>query len=349
MEQKNIMKENLEDRYIMDNVRLFDDTPEIWDRYIENHQDSTLYHLFAWGLILEEALGHKRFYIAAYQNSELNGILPLILVKSKLFGSGLISMPFLNYGGVCANNYDTASLMYIKAINLARENKVDYLELRNIKKPNGGYPLKFTKAAYVLSLADDEEVVFKNLRKQTRNRIRKAIQQGIKVEVGHHLLNDFYVGFSIAMKEHGTPVLGLKFFYKVLEYFGDKVQFYVAYYNGQIAGAKLTITHKDISYQIWGGYPKSYRNLQANYLLSWKVVNNAINLGLKYCDFGRSDIKSGPADFKRRRRLRPPRRSSREHHRPADVRAPHRSVQSGQLFDPRQSTTRDGRPTAAQR
>ncbi|RKX19033.1 MAG: FemAB family PEP-CTERM system-associated protein [Candidatus Zixiibacteriota bacterium] len=281
-------------------IRLFDDTPEIWDNYVTAHKDSTLYHLFAWGNVMEEAFGHKKLYLGAYLYNKLVGILPLILVKSKLFGSCLTSMPFLNYGGVCTNHKEAVKLLYVKAVELAKANNVDYLEIRNLQKPSTTvYKTKLEKATFILALCDNEKDMLKVFRKQTRNRIRKAEKYGLRVENGACLSDDFYEAFSVAMKEHGTPVLGQKFFRTVLKYFGEMTGFYVAYKDKHIIGSKLTISFKDTVYQIWGGYPQKYRYLQANYLLSWEVVKQAIKKKYRYCDFGRSNISSGPADFKR--------------------------------------------------
>lgn len=234
-------------------IRLFDDSPEVWDKYVIGHENSTLYHLFAWGKVLEEALGHKRLYLAAYLNAKLIGIFPLMLVKSRLFGSALISLPFLNYGGVCADSEEATCLLYQRAISLAKENRVDYFQIRNIYQSGEVFPTSLDKATFILRLSDCEEDMFKSFRKQTKNRIRKALEHRLKVERGHKLLHDFYSAFSIAMKEHGTPVLGLKFFHKVLEHFGNQTEFYVAYQDKQVVGSKLTISFKDTVYQIWGG------------------------------------------------------------------------------------------------
>jgi len=208
-------------------------------------------------------------------------------------------MPFLNYGGVCADSDGISRQLFDAAIELAREHDVSYIELRNTVQPSGNYPVKTDKATFILSLLESEEVAMKALRKATRNRLRKMRQYDMQVERGVDLLNSFYHGFAIAMKEHGTPVLPKRFFKEVVEQFGDMAKFYIAVKNGNNAGSKLTITYQDTVYQIWGGYPKEYRHLFGSYLLSWEVICDAISNGLKYSDFGRSNIGSGPADFKR--------------------------------------------------
>ncbi|MDZ4722489.1 MAG: FemAB family PEP-CTERM system-associated protein [candidate division Zixibacteria bacterium] len=270
-----------------------------WDAFVIQSETATLYHLFVWRDILEKSLGHTTRNLAVTQNGEIVGILPLTHCRSRIFGDSLISMPFLNYGGVSANSQGAADVLYDNAIALAKELKVNHLEFRNCLPVRDSHPVKLEKCTFLLPLAETEEATFAAFRKATRNRIRKVDEHGLRVERGQNILNDFYRGFAIAMKEHGTPVLPKSFFEEVLKAFGEKAAMYVAFKDNNIAGCKLTISWKDTLFQIWGGYPKAYRALLANYLLSWEATQDAIRGGLALCDFGRSNKESGPADFKR--------------------------------------------------
>lgn len=271
-----------------------------WDQFVTANPAATLYHLWCWGEILHEALGHAPTRLAAVAGNELQGILPLTHVQSRLFGSSLISMPFLNYGGVVATTDLARERLYEQAIAIARDHQVSFLELRNTQPVTGTHPVKLEKATFIMPLTDDEETTMATLRKATRNRLRKMDEYNLEIRRGGmDILDDFYTGFSIAMKEHGTPVLPRQFFRSVITHFGDQAEFYVACQNGKIAGAKLTIVFRDTLYSIWGGYPKEFRNTLANYLLSWEAARQAIQKKIKFVDFGRSNIESGPADFKR--------------------------------------------------
>lgn len=280
-------------------VRFYEGHGQEWDAYVERNPEATLYHLYAWRHVLKESLGHDSFYLAAYAHDQIVGILPLTLVKSRLFGTSLSSMPFLNYGGVCAENLASSDALYAKAVELAKQHQVKYLELRNCRQPHASNPLRLEKATFILPLADTEEQTFAAFRKATRNRIRKVDEHGLTLQRGQEILDEFYAGFAIAMKEHGTPVLPKSFFESVLKHFGEMVTFYVAAKDGDPAGVKLTIVWRDTMYQIWGGYPNKHKARLANYLLSWEATRDAVKAGLKQCDFGRSTKESGPAEFKR--------------------------------------------------
>ena len=71
-----------------------------WDDFVTKHPDSTFCHLHGWSRVFEDALGHECAYLTAVNElGETQGILPLVRVRSVLFGHHLVSMPFLNYGG----------------------------------------------------------------------------------------------------------------------------------------------------------------------------------------------------------------------------------------------------------
>lgn len=73
--------------------------PEEWDSVVRASSDWTHFHLYGWKAVMDGALGHDSLYLEARDGSELVGVLPIVRVKSRIFGHFLVSMPFLNYGG----------------------------------------------------------------------------------------------------------------------------------------------------------------------------------------------------------------------------------------------------------
>src|SRR5207253_1709469 len=78
------------------------DVDKSWDRFVESHPRATVAHLSAWGQIAREVYGHEPVYLRAEEDGEIRGVLPLVLISGRLFGRRLVSMPFLDYGGVLA-------------------------------------------------------------------------------------------------------------------------------------------------------------------------------------------------------------------------------------------------------
>src|SRR5690606_26517638 len=77
-----------------------------WDAYLARCASASFYHLHDWKAVNAEALGHRSFYLAARRAGAITGVLPLTLVSSRLFGKILCSLPFVNFGGPCADDGD---------------------------------------------------------------------------------------------------------------------------------------------------------------------------------------------------------------------------------------------------
>ena len=68
-----------------------------WDGWVRAQEAWTPYHLYGWRRVIEDVHGHECIYLGARgQEEELRGILPLVRVRSTVFGHFLVSMPFLN-------------------------------------------------------------------------------------------------------------------------------------------------------------------------------------------------------------------------------------------------------------
>src|SRR4051812_24736514 len=70
-----------------------------WNDFARRQPGYTHYHRYEWRSVMERVLGHQCMYRVARGEHGIEGVLPLVRVKSALFGHYLMSMPFLNYGG----------------------------------------------------------------------------------------------------------------------------------------------------------------------------------------------------------------------------------------------------------
>src|SRR5262252_9155433 len=84
-----------------------DDESIAWDHYVLNHSLASGYQLIGWRRVVQRAFGHRTYYLMARdEHGQVLGVLPLVFVASRLFGRTLVSMPFVNYGGVLADHVD---------------------------------------------------------------------------------------------------------------------------------------------------------------------------------------------------------------------------------------------------
>src|SRR6476469_3014713 len=71
-----------------------------WDDFVRGQPGWTHFHLHGWRTVIEREFGHECVYLVARDAAGvIAAVLPLVRVKSIVFGHYLVSMPFLNYGG----------------------------------------------------------------------------------------------------------------------------------------------------------------------------------------------------------------------------------------------------------
>ena len=85
-----------------------------------------------WLPVLARGLDHRMYCLEATRNGQTCGLLALAYVRSWLFGRFLVSLPYLNYGGVVADDPPAANALIDQAVVMADQLQVRYLELRHV-------------------------------------------------------------------------------------------------------------------------------------------------------------------------------------------------------------------------
>src|SRR5262245_20522197 len=63
-----------------------------WDAFVRSHQNGSAFHLTAWQRTIERTFGHTPHHLAAIRSDgTIAGVLPLFLVRSRIFGRVLVS------------------------------------------------------------------------------------------------------------------------------------------------------------------------------------------------------------------------------------------------------------------
>src|SRR5205809_5817897 len=84
--------------------------------YICKDRPTPLSRYPAWLSVLRQGLRCTPYCLEAVQDDQTCGVLPLAYVKSMLFGRFLVSLPYLNSGGVVAENEAIAGRLIGRAV-----------------------------------------------------------------------------------------------------------------------------------------------------------------------------------------------------------------------------------------
>lgn len=281
-------------------VRPLAEAGDDWLRYLNEDPSADICHHHVWGPIFAETFGYDSILVAHRDQGRIGGGVPIILFDQPITGRAMISMPYLNYGGVLGRTSEI-KLEIVKACrDIAAKFDAEYLELRHAGwtlGPAADQTIS-NRVTFRLNVDRPADEIFNDLKKQLRTRLRKAADQGLEPYRGRDRLNDFYHLFARAMREHGTPVMPRRFFTNVLNHLGDHAQFMLAYKDGRPVGGKLLLTFKNRATMTWGCYPDRYKHLLANYYLTWELIQNLAGGPVKIIDFGRSAPDSGGYIYK---------------------------------------------------
>jgi FemAB-related protein (PEP-CTERM system-associated) len=267
-----------------------------WDDFVRSVPDASGYLAWSWRQVFDRAFGHECVYLIARRGGDVHGVLPLVHIKSALFGRTLTSLPFLNYGGVLASDEEAGKALVEAAAGQARLRRCRHVELRHVARQFPTLPCRQHKVTMLLRLAGVE---WSSLDKKVRNQIRKAEKSELVAESGGvELLDDFYTVFARNMRDLGTPVYARAFFREVLETFPSQARLHVARLGTIPVAAGLTVRSRDRLEIPWASSVRDYNSLCPNHLLYWTVIQYAIAAGCDVFDFGRSTPDEGTFKFK---------------------------------------------------
>jgi FemAB-related protein (PEP-CTERM system-associated) len=256
----------------------------------------------AWPLVLQRSLGHTPYVLEAVREGKTQGFLPLAYVRSLLFGRFLVSLPYLNYGGVLAGDDQAAGLLIDRAIDLAGRLRVRYLELRQETAANhpGLARGRTDKVHMRLALPGSPGKLWDQIPSKVRSQVRKGVKNDLAVEWGgHDLLPAFHAVFSHNMRDLGTPSYGKKFFAEILSQFPGRCEICVVRAGRLPVAAGLLLHGWGVTEVPSASSLRRHNPTCANMLLYWKLLERAAERGQEEFDFGRSSLDSSTFRFKK--------------------------------------------------
>ncbi|MCI0337024.1 MAG: FemAB family PEP-CTERM system-associated protein [Acidobacteria bacterium] len=279
-----------------------------WDRYVKRAPAATFCHQSGWMDVVERTWHYRSLSLFAERKEEIIGVLPLFHVKSRWFGSMLVSTPNAVYGGAVADDAGISRALVLAAQELALELDVDYLELRDTgltedKLPDEKFRRRDLYVTFEHPIDSDEEgqeSLMKSFPRDIRRMIRQGAKHGLSSEFGREeLLDDFYDVYAVSVRNLGTPVYPKRLFAEFLRRFPNECDILVIRQAKRIAGGVMSFYFRDTVLPYFGGaYPEFYRTGVNNYMY-WELMRSAATRGYRVFDFGRSKRGTGAYEFKR--------------------------------------------------
>ncbi|MGH7007805.1 MAG: FemAB family XrtA/PEP-CTERM system-associated protein [Stellaceae bacterium] len=272
-----------------------------WENYVERAPQATFFHRLGWRQIIERTLGHATRYRCAWRGGRLVGFLPLMHVKSRLFGDALISTAFTTGGGIVADDNMAAQALADDDAELGQRFAVDFVELRqSVPLPIGTAWHAKTELyfGFERALAVNDADNLKAIPRKKRADLRKAIDDRRLVTDTDAPVETFFGIYAESLRNLGTPVLPLRFYRAIKATFGDAVEISTVAGPDGPAAALMSFYFKDRVLPYYGGAVPAARRLHAYDLMYWAQMQRAAARGARLFDFGRSKRGTGSFDYK---------------------------------------------------
>lgn len=268
------------------------------EAFLARHPGATPFHRPCWLRAIEEGCGQRGHYLVAEAFGTVTGILPLTEMRSRLFGSALVSAGFAVGGGILAGDAASAERLAARAIALADELGCPSVELRGGDLPQGWERREGTYAGFARALPQGDEEILKSIPRKQRAEVRRALGFGLEIETGRGL-DAHYRVYAESVRNLGTPVFPRRLFEAVLAAFGADADILTVRSGGAPVASVLSLYRAGTVYPYWGGGTVAARGLRANELMYYALMRHAAERGCTRFDFGRSKLGTGAFAFKK--------------------------------------------------
>jgi len=270
-----------------------------WDTFVEACPDATFFHHSAWQGLIERVFGHRTHYLLAERANQIVGVLPLVEVKSLLFGHSVTSLPFAVYGGCASTDSEAIAALHRAADELAAESGASHLELRNRSRREPAWPEQDLYVTFRKPIEADAEANLNAIPRKQRAMVRKGIKNGLTSEIDS-TIDRFFDLYADNMHRHGTPPFPKRWFAELKRAFGDRCEALIILdASGTAVSGVLSFYFRDEVLPYYAGDTVAARDLAANDFKYWELMRRACERGLKVFDYGRSKRGTGSFDFKK--------------------------------------------------
>ena len=284
---------------------------ERWDSFVQNHPYGTIYQHSSWMKVLALTYQHTKPLCFAIedQNGNIHAAIPCFIVKSKLTGIRIVSLPFSSYCDPLVDDKKDLVKLLDCIIKEAEDISALYYELRAFKNQDIVEDDRLKAHNYhkihILNLEDGFEKIKRGFPKDIIYSQRKAVKSGVTVRKGcsEQDLKQFYFMHVTTRKRQGFPIQPYGFLKNMwyIMYPRGYFTLLLAELNKKVIAGHILFKFKDVTSSEIGAYFPKYLTVRPNHFLFWTSIEMACSEGYHYFDFGKSPSDNkGLLDFKRR-------------------------------------------------
>jgi FemAB-related protein (PEP-CTERM system-associated) len=269
-----------------------------WDTFVGAHPAGTFFHRPAWARVIGAAFGHRCHYTLAEQDGAVVGVLPLVHVRTRLFGNTLVSTPFCVYGGPLAIDRAVADALDAEAEALRSRLGATAVELRERAEVVCDWQVRpDLYVTFRKPIAGDDDRNMKAIPRKQRAMVRKGIQNGL-TSVCNRDVAPLHRVYAESVRNLGTPVFSRRYFEILSKTFSDCSDIVTVMDDERPIASVMNFYFRDEVLPYYGGGTAEARQRAGNDFMYWEVMRRAAGRGCRLFDFGRSKLGTGAFTFK---------------------------------------------------
>lgn len=286
----------------MEITKLDEFNEKYWKVFVKKNPDGKIQHTIKWKKAVEESYKNcEPYYYIGIEKKNTKFIAPFFLIRSKIFGNRLISLPFLDNGGflgkISPPELSILKKRIIKDLNQANIKNIE-IRLNSLMKgfkeldyflKKEGFEKNVSKQQYILKLENVNDY-FKKLSRNTKRMIKIAKKEKLKIrDIDISNLNGMYSLYFKKMKNFGTPQHSKTFFINLWKNLYPKnIKAMGCYKENKLIGCMICYLEKKYVYYIYSfsSLKKEYLKMRPNEFLYWKFIKWSIENDYQWFDFG---------------------------------------------------------------
>jgi hypothetical protein len=283
----------------------------LWEKYVDEHPNSTIYHTLEWLKIIEKETGQRVLkLICTDSNDNIQGLFPLQYTKGFYFRFGgipgtkrLSSLPRTPIGGPLTSASKVTNLLINNALDIVLSESDCLLQIKSFDPYINDRIVTlhrfFWREFYIKEIPDyPNEIRYGKSKNHAKIKwaVNKAQQNNVIYSIAQSEddLKKWYLLYLDTMRIHVTPARSYSFFKNLWEILRPKglMQLVIAELEENskktiIAGSILFFYNKTVTHAFSGSSRiRKYIELRPNDLLHWYAILDAQKNGFKYYDFG---------------------------------------------------------------
>lgn len=278
----------------------------VWDNFVTSQPHHTFLQSWAWGEF-NKTLGDGVWRFGIFEklpgSDPDNLVAVALLIKVHARRGNFLFVPHGPIVKLSGSDLDSFLKIFVEKFKeIAKEEGVNFIRISPILEDSDENrklfkDLRFRPApihmhaetTWSLDLTQDENALFMNMRKTTRNLIRRSVKEGVIIKSGTS--NDGVETFNSLYKEtvvkHGFTPFSLAYLKNQVKAFSenDNIKIFTAMYNNEPIASAIVVFYGNSAFYHHGASSSKYPKVPAAYLLQWEVIKEARKRGYKLYNF----------------------------------------------------------------